>query len=57
MLVSIKANTINAISHLFRFHGAVTYHIATPMKAMMYVLDSLPVLNSTTNISTDASSA
>ena len=57
MLVNMKSSTINAISHFVRFQGADQYQIDTPTKAVMYELDSLPVLNSTTNSNTDASKA
>ena len=54
MLVNMNAKIIRAMSNPERFQGAAVYQIATPINAIMYVLDSLPVLNKTTNIKTDA---
>ena len=53
-LVNTKAKTNSATSHRLRRHGTPTYQMATPINAMIYPLDSLPVLNNTTNNITDA---
>ena len=53
-LVSSKAKMSSARSHRLRRQGTPTYQMATPVSAMIYPLDSLPVLNSTTNSMTDA---
>ena len=55
--VSMKAKTISATSSRDRCHGALTYHSAAPVRAMMYVDDSLPVLKSTTKSSVEARKA
>lgn len=52
--IRINAKSINPISRRERYHGAATYQIATPLKDIIYVLESLPVLNKTSKSSTEA---
>ena len=52
--VRMNAKIMSAMSHEVRCQGTAQYQMATPTKAIIYELDSLPVLKSTVNISTEA---
>ena len=55
MLDNMNTKTSSQMSALPRCHGAAKYHTHTPLMAMMYELDSLPVLKSTVKSKTEAS--